>query len=1163
MAKISKKMMLFGLVSFLCLGGFAAGQKIADRSKPTGLKPIDAAQVEKIQKNWQRINKIHLNQLGLERVNEVRAKKGQPPLAPSVIRPLGRDLDSEIIREREGMLFAAAPGDEILGDLPPFVDNSLLPYFPPIRDQGGLNSCAPFATTYTQFSYMTAFQKEIDIRDGADNTNKYSPKWTYNMVNGGEDIGSYINDNYELLEKHGAATWAEFPYDGIDYLAWCLVPSAWRNAISTRTSPTQYIYQVNTENGMAQLKELLNNGYVAVFGTFIYSWQGQYIMDDPSTGDDNSEVGKGIGYFVNGDQGSHAMTIVGYNDAIWTDVNGNSVIDPGEKGAFKIANSWGSSWQDAGFVWIAYDALRTESALPDGPSDNRRGGFQGDMVFVLAARDDYSPSMIAEFTVNHARRAQMALSLGISNLAATSPATQWSPAAFANKGGLYAFDGTTTAVDGTFYLDFTDLLTVTGISRKFYLGLRDNASPYPATLSAFKIIDLTTDPETEADSVTSLPIYADGSPDASFAFTQYTFAGDTVNHPPALSYMVVNPPVGTVTDSYYYQVNYVDEDGDRAAIKNLYIDGVAYEMEEYAEAPGWFYYYATLSLGTHNFRFYFTDSRGGAVSEPVSGTYSGPIVTLSHYVIEPATPTGSPIVVSGTSHSYSAAGGTCSNGHSVQYRFDWGDSTVSDWLPVGQVSASHSWSSAGAYGIRAQARCASETSILSDWSDRLVVTVPGSIPFSESFASSGFPQGWIQEHIGTDSYNAWILTPSSEAGGQPYEMICEFEDVVSGTTRLVTAPINTTGYTSLRLRFRHFIRAWDGGGVQFRIQTSTDRTVWTDEAWTVTVGDADIGPETVDTVLTHNLNSTTTYVAFVITGDLYLFDYWHIDDVSLTRATSARVDFNGDGEEDILWRYYGAGVYQGWTVIWYMNQAGLPAPLRLESNQNEPGKMNLLTRSTPSNYFVTPLEVGNPQSSVPNKSSRTPMVVGKPMVLKPAKFMRNPDIGRSLFTRGRGRAGDKDLVRLPTLQDEAKISPKSSGTMKIATLKPVGEAYFPVISDTAWEIAGAGDFNGDGKTDILWRYYGSGYYQGWNIIWYMNGTTITSQEYPPVISDTNWRVDGTGDFDGDGKADMLWRYYGTGYLQGWDIVWYMNGTTIKSQEKLTTISDTNWRIVNR
>ena len=106
MAKISKKMMLFGLVSFFCLGGFAAGQKIADRSKPTGLKPIDAAQVEKIQKNWQRINKIHLNQLGLERVNEVRAKKGQPPLAPSVVRPLGRDLDSEIIREREGMLFA-------------------------------------------------------------------------------------------------------------------------------------------------------------------------------------------------------------------------------------------------------------------------------------------------------------------------------------------------------------------------------------------------------------------------------------------------------------------------------------------------------------------------------------------------------------------------------------------------------------------------------------------------------------------------------------------------------------------------------------------------------------------------------------------------------------------------------------------------------------------------------------------------------------------------------------------------------------------------------------------------------------------------------------------------------------------------------------------------
>ena len=92
------------------------------------------------------------------------------------------------------------------------------------------------------------------------------------------------------------------------------------------------------------------------------------------------------------------------------------------------------------------------------------------------------------------------------------------------------------------------------------------------------------------------------------------------------------------------------------------------------------------------------------------------------------------------------------------------------------------------------------------------------------------------------------------------------------------------------------------------------------------MGDSDIGPETVDTVLTHNLNSTTTYVAFEITGDLYLFDYWHIDDVEITRATSPKVDFNGDGQEDILWRYYGPG---GYNRAWFLGDLGPGSPALL------------------------------------------------------------------------------------------------------------------------------------------------------------------------------------------------------------------------------------------
>lgn len=52
------------------------------------------------------------------------------------------------------------------------------------------------------------------------------------------------------------------------------------------------------------------------------------------------------------------MTLVGYNDNIWTDIIENVVVDSGEMGVFKIANSWGTNYCNDGFVWITYDAVK-------------------------------------------------------------------------------------------------------------------------------------------------------------------------------------------------------------------------------------------------------------------------------------------------------------------------------------------------------------------------------------------------------------------------------------------------------------------------------------------------------------------------------------------------------------------------------------------------------------------------------------------------------------------------------------------------------------------------------------------------------------------------------------------------------------------------------------
>ena len=120
--------------------------------------------------------------------------------------------------------------------------------------------------------------------------------------------------------------------------------------------------------------------------------------------------------------------------------------------------------------------------------------------------------------------------------------------------------------------------------------------------------------------------------------------------------------------------------------------------------------------------------------------------------------------------------------------------------------------------------------------------------------------------------------------------------------------------------------------------------------------------------------------------------------------------------------------------------------------------------------------------------------------------------------------------------------------------------FLTTVTDTSWEIGGAGDFDRDGKTDILWRNYGTGPYQGVNVVWLMNGNAILNEAFVTTVTDTNWRVAWIGDFNGDQQTDLLWRYYGTGPYQGANVVWFMNGTAILSEVFLTWVTDTNWRI---
>jgi hypothetical protein len=87
-----------------------------------------------------------------------------------------------------------------------------------------------------------------------------------------------------------------------------------------------------------------------------------------------------------------------------------------------------------------------------------------------------------------------------------------------------------------------------------------------------------------------------------------------------------------------------------------------------------------------------------------------------------------------------------------------------------------------------------------------------------------------------------------------------------------------------------------------------------------------------------------------------------------------------------------------------------------------------------------------------------------------------------------------------------------------------------------WVVQAMGDFNGDRKADILWRNNTTGAVS----IWLMNGATVLSYT-PGLVMAKDQVVKGVGDFNGDGKSDILWRS-ATGVIS----IWIMNGGAVLS-----------------
>jgi len=120
-----------------------------------------------------------------------------------------------------------------------------------------------------------------------------------------------------------------------------------------------------------------------------------------------------------------------------------------------------------------------------------------------------------------------------------------------------------------------------------------------------------------------------------------------------------------------------------------------------------------------------------------------------------------------------------------------------------------------------------------------------------------------------------------------------------------------------------------------------------------------------------------------------------------------------------------------------------------------------------------------------------------------------------------------------------------------------GGGSVPASASDATTIVPAviGDFDGNGKPDLVWQYT-----DGSVVVWYLGGADGSSYQSAALLSgpSSGWRIAAVADLNGDGIPDLIWQS-----SDGSVVVWYMggaNGSTYRSAALLAGPSS-GWRIV--
>jgi hypothetical protein len=148
----------------------------------------------------------------------------------------------------------------------------------------------------------------------------------------------------------------------------------------------------------------------------------------------------------------------------------------------------------------------------------------------------------------------------------------------------------------------------------------------------------------------------------------------------------------------------------------------------------------------------------------------------------------------------------------------------------------------------------------------------------EDFSSGNMPPtGWS-----IDNYSEnWSVAASVNAGGiLPEAQFYYYPDFID-ISRLISPTIDLTGFTSVKLMFKHFLDDYDGsGGYSIGVATRSGGGSW-NIVWSIDPL-ANVGPEErIIDITNSDVGAADFQFCIFFDGNSYNMDYWYIDDVKL------------------------------------------------------------------------------------------------------------------------------------------------------------------------------------------------------------------------------------------------------------------------------------------